>query len=222
MPAATVAGKAGRLSGRLINVSREAVLDPAGTAITLEEWVALEEDEPGEVVDGHLEEEEVPDYIHEVLVSLLTRLLGNWVVPRGGLVGGSGGKFAVAKRRGRKPDLTVYLPGSSLPPRRGLIRVPPDIAVEVVSPTPRDARRDRVEKVDDYAEFGVRWYWIVDPELRSLEILELGADRRYVHALGASSGVVESVPGCEGLALDLDELWAAVDRLPGEDRSPSP
>ena len=198
-------------------MSREAVLEPVRAAITLEEWVALDEDEPGEVVEGHLEVEEVPDYVHEVLVSLLTRLLGNWVIPLGGLVGGSGGKFAVAERRGRKPDLTVYLPGSTLPPRRGLIRVPPDIAVEVVSPTPRDARRDRVEKVDDYARFGVRWYWIVDPELRSLEILELGADGRYVHALGASAGMVERVPGCEGLTLDLDELWAAIDRLAAEE-----
>ena len=49
--------------------------------------------------------------------------------------------------------------------------------------------------------------------LRSLEIFELGADGRYAHALGASDGVVEKVPGCEGLTLDLDALWAAVDRL---------
>jgi Uma2 family endonuclease len=70
-----------------------------------------------------------------------------------------------------------------------------------------------VEKVDDYAAFAIRWYWIVDPELRSLEILELGSDGRYVHALGATSGVVDPVPGCEGLILDLDGLWAEVDQL---------
>lgn len=187
----------------------------AATATTwsLDDWVALPEDEPGELVDGQLEEEEVPDYVHELLVMLLGRVLGNWVFPRGGLVAGSDAKFAIGPGRGRKPDVTVYFPGSRRPPRRGLIEVPPDVAIEIVSPRPRDGRRDRVDKMDDYAAFGVRYYWILDPELRSLEIFELGAGGRYTRALGASSGVLEDVPGCEGLTLDLDALWAQIDEL---------
>lgn len=183
------------------------------TPWSLEDWLALPEDEPGELVDGRLEEEEVPDYVHELLVALLIHLFGDWIFPRGGLVAGSDAKFAVGPDRGRKPDVTVYFPGSQRPPRRGLVRVPPDVAVEVVSPRPRDGRRDRVEKMDDYASFGVRYYWILDPELRSLEIFELGADGRYTRALGASAGTLETVPGCEGLVLDLDALWARIDDL---------
>jgi Uma2 family endonuclease len=181
--------------------------------LSLDEWFDLPEDQPGELVEGRLEEEEVPDCLHELLVSLLIQILGPWTTPRGGLVLASGAKFAVGAKRGRKPDLTVYLPASRRPPARGLIRVPPDIAIEVVSPTPRDGRRDRVEKTAEYAAFGVAWYWLLDPQLRSLEILQLDPQGRYVHVLGASTGTLEQIPGCEGLTLDLDALWTVVDSL---------
>lgn len=186
---------------------------PAAPELSLDEWFALPEDESGELVNGRLEEEEVPDYLHELLVMLLGRLLGNWTLPQGGLVAGSDAKFAVGSGRGRKPDLTVYLPGGRRPPARGLIRVPPDIAIEIVSPTPRDGRRDRVEKLADYAAFGVAWYWLLDPQLRSLEVLELDPQGRYLHVLGASNGMLQEIPGCPGLTLDLDALWAAIDNL---------
>lgn len=181
--------------------------------MSLAEWIALPEDEPGELVDGRLVEEEAPDAIHEVIVVWVIRVLGGWFIPQGGLVLGSEAKFAVSAPRGRKPDASAYLPGSKKPPRRGVISAPPDIMVEVVSPTPRDARRDRVEKLQEYAAFGVRWYWIIDPQSLTLEILELGADGRYVHALAAADGVITRVPGAEGLTLDLDALWSEVERL---------
>jgi len=182
--------------------------------LSLDEWFALPDEEPGELVDGRLEEEEVPDYLHELLVMLLGRLLGNWTCPHGGLVAGSEAKLAVGAARGRKPDLTVYLPGSPRPPARGLIRIPPDIAIEIVSPAPRDGHRDRVEKMADYAAFGVAWYWLLDPQPRTLEIHRLDAARGlYLPVLEAGTGTLREIPGCEGLTLDLDALWAAIDTL---------
>jgi Uma2 family endonuclease len=184
--------------------------------LSLAEWAAMLEDEPGEFVDGRLEEEEVPSYEHELVVTWLAWVLRSWLTPRGGFVGGSEAKFAVRPSRGRKPDVSAYLPGRK-PPRQGLIDVPPDIMIEVLSPSPADGRRDRVVKLNEYAAFGVRWYWLVDPQLRSLEVLELGGDGRYVHALDVTAGLLDSVPGCEGLTLDLDALWSELDRLSAAD-----
>ncbi len=194
-------------------MSTGALSESTAVELSLDEWYAMPENEPGELVDGRLEEEEVPDYVHELLAAWLIHIFGGWVFPRGGLVAGSEAKFAVSPRRGRKPDLTVYFPASRRPPRRGPVRVPPDIAVEIISPRPRDERRDRVEKMDDYAAFGIRYYWLLDPELRTLEIFELGTGGLYTRALGAPSGSLEEIPGCQGLTLDLDALWSQIDRL---------
>jgi Uma2 family endonuclease len=185
---------------------------PSPVEMSLDEWAAMDDEKEGELVDGILVEEEMPSFAHELTIAWLARVLGNWLADRGGFVACAGVKFAVAPHRGRIPDMSVYLPGSRKPQARGLVNVPPDIAVEIITPTPRDERRDRVEKVADYAQFGVRWYWLVDPSFRTFEILERGADGRYVHAAAATDNAIE-VPGCAGLVLDARALWAEIERL---------
>jgi Uma2 family endonuclease len=102
------------------------------------------------------------------------------------------------------------------------VRRPADVFVEVVSSAPSDVRRDRIAKADEYAAFGVRFYWLIDPEARTLELFELGTQGRYTRALGATKGRIDVVPGCAGLALDLDALWSEIDRLgPDEPDEPS-
>ena len=179
--------------------------------MSLDEWAHLDEDVEGELVDGILEEEEIPSFLHEIVVAWLIVTLSSWASRRRGLVAGSQVKIAVGPRRGRKPDVSVYLPGGMPGLDESLVRVAPHLVVEVASPRPRDVRRDRVYKLGDYARAGVRYYWIADPQLRSLEVFELGRDRRYTVALTASRGSVR-VPGCPGLRLSLDALWAKVDQ----------
>jgi Uma2 family endonuclease len=194
-------------------------IPPEERRMTIAEWAALPEDEPGEFVDGRIVEDEVPDAPHEVVVMWLTELLLPWLRERRGRLLGSESKFALSPRRGRKPDLSVYFARDRKLPRRGALESPPDIMVEVVSPTPRDGRRDRIEKLAEYAAFGTRWYWLVDPWLRTVEILELGSDGHYKIAASASEGAI-AVPGCEGLTLDLDALWRELDESI-EDGSPN-
>lgn len=74
--------------------------------MTLDEWAAMPEDEPGELVDGVLVEEEEVGALHGSIVSWLVRAIGVWLGARGRVLT-SDAKFAVGERRGRKPDLTV-------------------------------------------------------------------------------------------------------------------
>ena len=64
------------------------------------------------------------------------------------------------------------------------IEGPPDLVIEVVSPSNRG--RDLLTKRSLYARAGVREYWLVDPEARTIEILTL--DRDAFHLAVAASG----------------------------------
>lgn len=185
--------------------------------MTLEEWADLDEDVAGELVDGRLEEEEVPTFLHEEVLRWLVVALTYWLTPIGGRIYGSEAKLAINSKRGRKSDASVYLPGRMLPGRaKGATMRPPSIVIEVLSPRLRDQRRDRVEKRKDYRLFGVPYYWLVDPQARTFEVYELGPDGRYTVALEAAEGA-HAIPGCEGLVLDLDAMWSAADSLPEDE-----
>lgn len=175
-------------------------------------WVALPSDVPGELVSGRLVEEEIPDLVHEVVVTWIVAVLRAWAAPRGAIVAGSELKFVLGPASGRKPDVSMFLAGEPRPPMRGAIAVPPHLMVEVASPGARDVRRDRIEKPSEYAAFGVRKLWLIDPDARTFEGWDLGDDGHYVRVLAATSGHL-AVPGLDRLELDLDELWAELDRL---------
>jgi Uma2 family endonuclease len=49
----------------------------------------------------------------------------------------------------------------------------PALAIEIVSPGKENARRDREVKRQIYGKFGVKEYWIVNPESRAVEIYRL-------------------------------------------------
>ena len=65
----------------------------------------------------------------------------------------------------------------------------------------------------EYARFGIRYYWLVDPTLEAFEIFERTADGNYQKLVGVTGGRIDPVPGCAGLVIDVDALWAELVRL---------
>ena len=96
-----------------------------GLPMTLAQWADMDEDEPGELVDGSLVEDEEVGALHEVVAAWFVWRLQCWLMSRGGLVLGSGVRFGVSPHRGRKPDVSVYFAGRRPPPGSITPRLPP-------------------------------------------------------------------------------------------------
>lgn len=84
------------------------------------------------------------------------------------------------------------------------VRGAPDLAVEILSPS--TAARDRGIKLKAYARFGVKEYWIVDPEGQTIELYRLAPEgyeltRTFRHEEGFSS------PLLPGFALPVGSIF---------------
>ncbi len=175
---------------------------------TWDDFVALDEDDLRELIDGELLEVEVPTATHERIVPALSYYLVGWALAHGGgETLGSGYKVRVSDRRGVMPDLQFYRAGNE--PRdqpEGLTCGRPDLVVEIVSPS--SVRYDRVIKMRWYAAIGIPEYWIVDSVARTLERLVLDAGR-YAIAEALEGDATFRPASFPDLEIPLARLWEA-------------
>lgn len=80
----------------------------------------------------------------------------------------------------------------------------PDLIVEILSSS--SLKYDRVSKFHAYARHGVEWYWIVNPDERTIEEYRLEEDQYKLS--GAFVGSHKFRPGLfPDLEIDLSEVW---------------
>ncbi len=80
----------------------------------------------------------------------------------------------------------------------------PTLVVEVLSPS--TAHLDRGRKMTLYAEHGVPYYWIADPESRSIEAYAL-AGAEYARA-GRVTSEPAALPPFSDLTIDPASIWS--------------
>lgn len=90
------------------------------------------------------------------------------------------------------------------------MRLTPDWVCEVLSPGHKG--HDRVKKFRRYAEAGIAHYWMVDPQVRQLEV--------YALENGVFQPVVVAGPGEVAKAVPFDALDFDVDRVLAVDVGP--
>ena len=80
----------------------------------------------------------------------------------------------------------------------------PDLVIEILSPSTAD--RDKQLKLSLYARYGVREYWIIDPEQNTIQVIELetgGQNATRTYTSGSASSALLT-----GLDVPLDEVFA--------------
>lgn len=151
-------------------------LNTAGRRLTVAEFAALPSPDDGtrlELVRGEIITMTPPKGPHGIVCALLAAKLVNFVQERKlGWVMSNDTGFVVST----SPD-TVRGPDVAFWSRQGLpevpsddyIRTPPDLAVEVLSPSEPADRL--LAKLREYLECGVGVVWLVDPTLRSVMVV---------------------------------------------------
>ena len=87
------------------------------------------------------------------------------------------------------------------------IRGAPALVIEILSEA--TAKRDRTYKKTLYARYGVKEYWLVDPETETIEVLVLKESGYEPAGKYARGGKVPFTPSLlKGLSIDLDAVFA--------------
>jgi Uma2 family endonuclease len=119
------------------------------------------------------------------------------------------GRDAAGKDFVYRPDI-LFIPAARWNIASNRLVGPPELAVEVVS---RGSRRyDSETKKEDYERFGVREYWLVDPERNAMSFYRRNDEGRFVEAsIDGDLFRSEAVPG---FALDLRLVRATFESDP--------
>jgi Uma2 family endonuclease len=127
--------------------------------------------QPHELWDGKLIVMPSPFYLHQKIVFRFGRRLCDWVEPRRlGEVLTAPMDMVLSQHRVVQPDV-LFVAAERMSIIKDVIRGPADLVAEVISLGGRN--RDRLEKRDLYEQYGVKEYWMIDPEPETIELLYL-------------------------------------------------
>jgi Uma2 family endonuclease len=173
---------------------------------TYADYCSWDESERWELIDGVAYAMSTPVEAHqstlvELLAQLHSFLKGKpckvFVAPFSVRLNAEGADDTIVE-----PDLMVVCDQKKLD-GKGVVGAP-DFVVEIISPS--SVRRDRIVKFNLYRNAGVREYWIVEPETKTVQACTLKDGQYILTAYGDEDAApVNVLPGCE---INLKDVFA--------------
>jgi Uma2 family endonuclease len=188
---------------------------PARRIATYDDVLAAPEGMTAEILNGELHLSPRPGVPHQLTASSMgADVLVRFARERGGPGGWSVLRRVELHLGEHDPRSVVAVPDLSgwrkermpQPPLTAAVQLSPDWVCEILSPGAANARRDRVLKADAYHRAGVQWMWIVDPVVRTIEVMER-TDAGWLRVHTHDGDGEARLPPFEAVAFDTAPWW---------------
>lgn len=169
---------------------------------TIADIEALPEGERAELIDGKMYMMASPTATHQRIISFLHAEFYNYIKSKNGMCEVFLSPFAVYLNETNnyvEPDLIVVCEKEKVDEKG--CHGGPDLVIEVVSPSSK--RMDYAIKLFKYRTYGVKEYWIVDPEKKRVQVYNLKEDDMKEYSF--SEKVLVELFGGE-LGIDFSEF----------------
>ncbi|MCI8561429.1 MAG: Uma2 family endonuclease [Dorea sp.] len=169
---------------------------------TVADIEALPEGELAELIDGKMYMMGTPTTTHQRIIGFLHLKFGNYINGRKGKCEVFLSPYGVYLNETDNyviPDLLVVCNKDKVDEKG--CHGGPDLVVEIVSPSSK--KMDYAIKLFKYRTYGVREYWIVDPEKRRIQVYDLEHDdmEEYTFSDKVSVGIYDG-----DLEIDFSEM----------------
>jgi Uma2 family endonuclease len=175
-----------------------AVLENPGRVWTYEGYSGLSDDVCFEIINGKALMSPSPELFHQRWARNIFVAVQRHVEARNlGEVFFAPVDVVLDETNVVQPDIIfVSTASAGILDRRGVMGAP-DLAVEIISPA--SLRRDRYDKRELYARFGVKEFWLADVANQSIEVLSLEEGGYRLLCCATTAGKVQSkvLPGFE-------------------------
>ena len=172
---------------------------------TIEDYLALPDDYRVELIDGVFYNMSAPTTLHQAISGYIYGEFLHFIRERGGSCFPFIAPVDVQLDRDNKtmlqPDVIIMCDRGKI--NRARVFGAPDFVLEVLSPSTR--KKDMTLKLSKYSAAGVREYWIIDPEHKTLlqyDLVELDVPRIY-----SFNDKVPVLIWNSEFMIDLKDMW---------------
>lgn len=135
---------------------------------TLEDYYALPDERRVELIDGFIYDMAAPSTIHQIIAMEFAVQIRNYIKKNKGecipFISPVDVQLDCDDKTMVQPDVLIVCDKSKIIKR--CVMGAPDFVVEVLSPSGRV--KDTIKKLNKYLDAGVKEYWIVDPDKKSV------------------------------------------------------